>query len=211
MIKTVHFKRLSWKHVACKSHSYCPGDIIKMELYIKGQLFRSVEVGTAIPFFLYLGLFGSSPKCCWSLSVPHRFINSPFIMTCIHTAIVGNFDHVVWILYLVFPWFHQWAQTAAMAIGCTWMSECPSVGVFLLLLAEYGRFPSSWSWWGLRPTVLEVWSWGFPLINQTTNHLSGFSVTDLKDRWITMKIVPANWTCQIQLSKPYQTLLENML
>lgn len=38
--------------MAYKSHSYSPGDVLEMELYIKGQLFRSVEVGTTIPFWL---------------------------------------------------------------------------------------------------------------------------------------------------------------
>lgn len=180
-------------------------------LYIKGQLFRSVEVGTAIPFFTLslIGLFSSSPKCCWSLSVPHRFANSPFIMTCKHTAIVGTFGHVVQILCLVLPWFHQLAQTTEMAIGCTCMAECPSAGVFLLV-AEFGRFSSFWSWWGLRPAVLEVWCEGFPLLTRPQTICQAFSIANLQDRWITVKIVPANWTCQIQLSKPYQTLLENM-
>lgn len=158
--------------MACRSLNYCPGDILEMDLHQWASApisWSKCKCSLLSLRCIWQGCL-SAPKCCWSPSVPYILINSPFMVACKCTEIVGNTGCVGWILHLVLSWFYQLAYIFEIASGCTSTCKFPSAVTIAGSCCRIWKI-FIWSWCGLGPTALGVCCQGFPLTKQTTNHL----------------------------------------
>lgn len=130
--------------MACRSLNYCPGDILEMDLHQWASApisWSKCKCSLLSLRCIWQGCL-SAPKCCWSPSVPYILINSPFMVACKCTEIVGNTGCVGWILHLVLSWFYQLAYIFEMLAAAPQLANFPVLLPLLVPVAEFERFSS---------------------------------------------------------------------